>query len=496
MTSMKMTRTQWGCFVGIFALGFVLRIIWIGERGIQYDDAFSVFLARRSLAEIIQGTAADTMPPLYYFLLHFWMQLGDSIIVLRSLSVLLSLGIIILEFYLVGNLFGEKAGLWAAFITAISPIQIYHAQDLRMYALLVFCQMSYLVFGYRIFIRDNTGKRIRLDWVGLILSGTAAMYTHNLAIFGLIILNFVLLVYKRWRDFGKLILAQIGIAFLSSAWLVMLPGQINKIQTAFWTPRPGFLEIFQAVLQFTVNLPLPNVILLISAVVSMQILFMVGLETWKDRNNGKGLVFLSTIALLVPVILFLVSYLIRPVFVPRGFLVASLGYYGLAGRIIAKKWHKGVGIILAAAIIIAMGLSLPYFYQFQSFPRSPYKQLTDMLKNQIQPGDVIVYENKLIYFPSNFYNPDLPQKFIADEPGSFNDTYAYQSQVAMQIIPDPDIASAVVDKNSVYFVVFEQTIQEYQSVKMEHPGIHWLTENYSLNEENRIGDLIVYHYER
>ena len=58
-------------FILIMLLGLMLRILFIDSREITYDDAFSYFLSRQPLPVIIGGTAADTMPPLYYFLLHF-----------------------------------------------------------------------------------------------------------------------------------------------------------------------------------------------------------------------------------------------------------------------------------------------------------------------------------------------------------------------------------------------------------------------------------------
>ena len=142
--------------LGILVLGLGLRCINLQSRGIIYDDAFSFFLSAQSLPGIIQGTAADTMPPLYYFLLHFWMSLGQSLWYLRALSVLFNLASVILLYWLVKSLLGESAGLAGAFIAAISPFQIYHSQDLRMYALLALCQIAYALFFSRIWKRGQS----------------------------------------------------------------------------------------------------------------------------------------------------------------------------------------------------------------------------------------------------------------------------------------------------------------------------------------------------
>ena len=221
----------------ILILGTILRCLFINSRSIQYDDAFSFFLSIRSFSEIISGTAADTMPPLYYFLLHLWLQVSTELWWLRLLSVLLSLGGILVLYWLAKSLANERTALWAAFIASISPFQIYHAQDLRMYALLQLCELIYVLCFIRILNSENP-ERVSWNWVGFVISGTLAMYTHNLAVFFIIIPNFVLLIKRNWKLFFRILPYQILIAALSFPWLIMIPGQFNKVQTAFWTPVP------------------------------------------------------------------------------------------------------------------------------------------------------------------------------------------------------------------------------------------------------------------
>ncbi len=326
-------------FIGILLIGLGLRCINLQSRGIIYDDAFSFFLSIQNLPAIIQGTAADTMPPLYYFLLHFWMALSQSLWWLRLLSVMLNLTSVAIVYWLVKLLLGESAGLAAAFIAAISPFQIYHSQDLRMYALLGLCQVAYAFFFSRIWKQslesnemaasrpDDPGlddrrklaRNHRLDWVGLVISGTLAMYSHNLAVFVLVVPNLFLLIRRQWKLFGRLLAAQVLIGILTLPWLWMLPGQIAKIQHAFWTPRPGVVEIVQAVIMFVAALPLPGIWLVIGAIVSLQVVVMVIIEGFRSRQKNSELSLLAAFAILPPAMLFAVSYLMRPVFVPALF---------------------------------------------------------------------------------------------------------------------------------------------------------------------------------
>ena len=116
--------------------------------------------------DIISGTAADTMPPFYYFLLHFWGFISQQIWFLRSLNVLLSITTIYMVYILVTSFGGKKAGLLAAFFTAISPFQVYHAQEIRMYVILELAiDHAHIFFLTTIFQnRTNSQKGISGSW--------------------------------------------------------------------------------------------------------------------------------------------------------------------------------------------------------------------------------------------------------------------------------------------------------------------------------------------
>ena len=90
-------------FALILSLALIARLAGIASRPIWYDEAFSVLLAEQGPSAIISGTlavdadtsAAEEHPPAYYFLLWGWIQFfGSSLISVRMLSVITSLGII------------------------------------------------------------------------------------------------------------------------------------------------------------------------------------------------------------------------------------------------------------------------------------------------------------------------------------------------------------------------------------------------------------------
>jgi mannosyltransferase len=73
----------------VLLAGLMLRLQTASTRSIWFDEAWSWRMSRFPLAELIERTAADVHPPLYYLLLKAWTALfGDSPLAMRSMSAL------------------------------------------------------------------------------------------------------------------------------------------------------------------------------------------------------------------------------------------------------------------------------------------------------------------------------------------------------------------------------------------------------------------------
>jgi hypothetical protein len=392
-------------------------------------------------------------------------------------------------------------GLIAAFLAVISPLQIYHAQDIRMYTLVLVFELCYLLWFAKL---DKNGwiESWWSHWQGsaLLLAGAAALYSHNLAGFGLVIPNLYCLARRDWKKLWKLLRMQFVIAVLFLPWLAYLPGQLEKIQTAFWTPRPGIMEILQAAVLFISSLPLPGVWLWVGVLLSLQVVVLLVVELIRLYRNKisdrSGITYFGIILLAPPIILFILSYLIRPVFVPRGFFISTAGLYGLAALVISRQWDLVGGKLVFGLLVLSAVFSLPIQISFREFPRSPFEEAAGFLTQTTGSGDVIINDNKLSHFPLVIYAPNLEMRFLTDQPGSANDTLAVTTQIALDQIPEKSIQSAVDSAARVRFVVFEKTIQEYQLAGLQHPQLVWLDSNFSLVETDRFGDLEIRTYVR
>lgn len=482
----------------VMALGLILRTIALDSRPLWYDEAFSLLLARQSLAEIVAGTAADTMPPLYYFLLHFWMELGERIWQLRALNVVLGLGLIYLAFLWGREAYGEREGLLTALLTAVSPFLIYHAQELRMYTLLAISLLSYGLACSRLLgARSSPGGRRNGWWGLLVISATTALYSHNLAIFTLAAPSVFLAVKGRWGRLRKLLVGQAAAAALAAPWLVIVPAQIAKIQRAFWTPEPGFLEVLQSLIVFHYNLPVPDRLIPLAVAGTVLTLSFViyTAARRKELRQGRGILFYFL--LIPPIGLLIASYVMRPVFVPRAMILSTVAYYLLVAAVIVRATPRAVGCFVLAVVVLPQLAFLPAQYRYQSFPRSPFDRASQHLSEELRPDELVLHDNKLSFFPMVIYEPELPSVFLPDEPGSHNDTLARQTQEAMGIYPAEDLEAALRGYDGFWFVVFRRALDEYDAMgAQEHPVLARLSEDLTRISRVEHNDLLLYHFRR
>lgn len=480
--------------LGISLLGgLLLRLVRLGERPLWYDEAFSLLLSRQTLPKIVAGTAADTMPPLYYFLLHGWLGLGGGIAWARLLNVLLGMLLLGLAYVWGKQLLNRESGLWLVALMAMSPFLIYHAQELRMYTLLAVTTLGYILLVDR-FLRAGS----QLRWAagaGVALLAALALYSHNLAGFTLVVPSLLLALRRRWRDLARLALPQAGALLLFSPWLALVPAQISKIQSAFWTPVPGPTEILQLLITIHTNLPVPDPLLPIALFGTLATLAFAAFGLVRLGLLASATVFRLFAYMLIPAIfLFALSYLMRPLFVPRALIVSALAYFALLALLLANQSDRSLRVLLLASFTMPILLALPYQYGYSKFPRSPFDQAEAYLEGVVGPHTVIVHDNKLSYFPMVVYGPELPMEFLPDEPGSHNDTLALETQDALGLHPAANLEAAVDGANEVWFVVFERAVEEYEAQGRPHPQVAALGNQFQLVDEMRFNDMLLLHF--
>jgi hypothetical protein len=145
------------------------------------DEALTVDIARLPLGDIGPALRHDGHPPLFYWLLHGWLDLfGDGDVAARSLSGVL--GVVALPLaWLAGRLGdGTRAGSATVLVVAVSPFAVRYATEARMYSLVVV-----LVLVGHLLVRRATdrGAASRPLLAGVALVTGLLLLTHYWAFF-------------------------------------------------------------------------------------------------------------------------------------------------------------------------------------------------------------------------------------------------------------------------------------------------------------------------
>lgn len=227
---------------GLVALAFALRAPNLG-RAYWIDEGISVGISSHHAGQIPSLLTRDGSPPLFYFLLHYWMALfGRSEIATHFLPLLISLATVPLAYWSGSTLFSRRAGRWAAALMATNPFLTWYSTETRMYTLVVVLVTVGLTFAVRA-ARD----RRRRDAVMAVLAYTALLYTHNWGIYTTGAT--VAVIAARALKQGDRKLARQAIICGGAAaalWLPWFPYFIDqaRLTAAPWAVRPNIGNFF------------------------------------------------------------------------------------------------------------------------------------------------------------------------------------------------------------------------------------------------------------
>jgi 4-amino-4-deoxy-L-arabinose transferase-like glycosyltransferase len=178
---------QWLPIGSILLLAVVLYLFRLDYRGLWIDEFLSI--------EDAQNTTFNRGRLLYYVLLGGWMQISQSDVWLRSLSILFALLSIFLVYRLGQLLISKSVGLMAALMLTLSPLFINHAQEVRYYTMSVALGLlGTLCLSYGLQFPEKLSWR--WGWGG---ARILAIYTTPLN-GALFLPDVLLIVLKFWRQ--------------------------------------------------------------------------------------------------------------------------------------------------------------------------------------------------------------------------------------------------------------------------------------------------------
>lgn len=366
---------------GLVALGFALRAPNLG-RSYWIDEGISVGIASHHAGQIPSLLTRDGSPPLFYFLLHYWIAVfGRSEIATHFLPLLISLAAIPLAYWSGSTLFGRRAGRWAAALMATNPFLGWYSTETRMYTLVIVLVTVGLTFAVRA-ARDGSAR----DAAAAVVAYAALLYTHNWGIYAAAATVAVISVNALKRGDRRLAVrtAACGCAVLV-LWLPWVPYFVDqaRLTAAPWAVRPNIGNFFAdqaSVLGGTLNFAIAP------------LLAFGAWYTRSKRSDREGRVAgtLCAVGLVTGVIGFLGAEL-EPSWTVRylavivaPLLIASAG--SMASSVAGRRVLTATCASLAAWSFIGSLLPNPS----ASYAKSNVAAIARSVDSQLAAGDVVV----------------------------------------------------------------------------------------------------------
>lgn len=394
--------------------GAALRLTRLRSESLWLDEAYSVYTARLPLGDIIPEISRDVHPPLYYYLLHYWMNLfGKSEFMVRLLSVVFGVGAIILVYKVATLLFDRLTGLFTAILLAWSHFNIEYSQEARMYSLLTLLSLCSLWFFLKL-LRKDAGVAV---FLGYVISTSLLTYTQVYSVFIVIAENlfFLFLFFSSRtlfrRNLWRWLLTQVMVLLLFAPWLVVLKHQINE-HKSFWIRPPTLFELRYAFLQiagsselFFLLIPLaaiPVVWMLLEKISKGHQSPVAEDQTGLPLSTSERVMFLF-MWLVCPIILpFVASFFVTPFFLAKYTICASLAFVVLSARGLRMVPWRFASLALLVGFIFLAQTNLRDYW---STPRKDrWRDAVVFFNQTAQPNDLIVFTEPAASQPFDYYS--------------------------------------------------------------------------------------------
>ena len=394
-------------FLGVLVcLGFILRIYRLGEQSAWCDECNYFWLSTPDLATylaIVRFWGPDNLP-LYYIVHYAWCTVfGISLVSARMMTVLCGIACIPLAFALGRRVYDARAGWIAAVCTALSPMQIWHAQSMRPYGLAI----PLVLLTLYALLRAREGYRwwcvtfaanVLLLWIHpfmallipvqcLYLLGTRPHGLRRAAAWALANLLVVIPPFLwMWPRLSEVPDARYDHFTLPGLWKVLVDlvgDDVMRYSGEFSIGEPGWVK---SVPEYAFLGPAAGVGLMVVLGVFTVWALPKALARWR-AGDARSVLILGTIY--IPVLaLVCLSYMWRPCVETRHTPYATIALYVVAGGVISSLRRPAVRY-LALAVLLGLLIHETAFF-VSGVSRTCWNPAARSIQAQQKPRDIIL----------------------------------------------------------------------------------------------------------
>jgi mannosyltransferase len=356
------------------------------------DEALSVNIAALPVGDIPEALRHDGHPPLYYVLLHYWMDVvGTSDAAVRALAGLFSVASLPLAWIAGRRLAGGAGARWALAVAALSPFLVRYGTETRMYSLVVLLVMA----GYLV-LTDALAAPTWPRLCGLALVSGLLLLTHYWAIYLLATVGIVLVARAWRRPDDRAATVRITVA-VAAGGVLFLPWVPSFLYQSAHTGTPWGRPFRPTALVQTALVDMGGGGVIEAALYASVLVLLVVVALFTVRSSGHGMVLDTrtapivrwelAVAFGVLAIGAVAGYATNATF--QGRYAATVVPLLLLAAAVGITRVPGGGRLVVGGVFL--GLSLFGVVWVNYYQRSQSADVAAVVAAEARPGDVVVY---------------------------------------------------------------------------------------------------------
>ena len=423
-----------------------------------YDEMFSIRLIRMPIKELIEATANDVHPPLYYLILkgvtHFT---GESGPILHAVSLFPYLLVIVLALTVIRSWFGKSTSFLFITFASLLASAVKFNVEIRMYSWVVlFVLVSYLSL-YAILYRN------RIIYYGIfILSSLSAAYTHYYALIAVAFFYAVLMLYALFarREILKRVAATWALTVLGYIrWLLVLIETFGRTSSGWWLKwTPKYKDSLPAIFEGKYEWIL---FYIFATVLTISLIHMLteiasGRKTTDGKEPVKELVFtlagaasvFGTIAVGVGI-----SRLFRPMYFNRYIYTAAVCAWLIVSIGLSRLRFRGIALL---SILLTVFVCVCGYYNYTKI----YAQ---------DAADAAMTEASVNCIADNTAEMDTP--ILTDKDTDIRILAFFKNKERSKLDLEKGISAEDIEKGRRYCLVASRPLETKEIANLEEQGI-------------------------
>ncbi len=410
-----LVRSCWVFLIlGIILLSFGLRLYHLDTFSFWTDEGLTPLRSGYSIPEILSntitiqaGSGQDTHPPLYYLIIHFSRKLwGETDFAYRFPSVLAGILLVPLVYQFGRRLKNRWLGLLAAGITAVNPLQIWYAQEARMYTLLV---LLAALTSYVLWQALTTRRNLRHSLILYLILASLTIYTHYTAVF-LIAAQSVFWAGLLWqRGHKKLLVGSTLLLIIIILPLLpeTLPRLFTGVEANYFYVQP-FIMLQDVVHAFslgvTIDFKLLSTRLLDWGALGLLLAGFIAAPSWQQRSFLFFYLYAVVFGLMGGSLIKPMYQGVRHIMIgsPAFLLLLAWGQFWLIQRMMAAQRQRTAvswGSLTALGFITLIAgptLSLNNLYTNSRYAKNDFKSLIAYVEQNAGANDLLIFNDAVL----------------------------------------------------------------------------------------------------